>query len=290
MSEKLKVGILGGTGMVGQRFALLLAEHPWFDVTVLAASSRSAGLTYKEALGGRWRMTEPTPEKYLDMTVLDAEKDIEKIASLVDFVFCAVNLDKAATKALEEKYAKAECPVVSNNSAHRFTPDVPMVVPELNADHIEVVADQRKRLGTKRGFIAVKSNCSLQSYVPAIYPLDKAGYKVEDVLAVGDEVDVKLLEIDAKTGKMRLSRRALMEKPEGYVEPERRPRPSGDRDRRDDRRGGDRRDSRGPRRDGDRRDDRRGDRRDNRGPRRDAPKPETPEFDGNENNNDPEMF
>ncbi len=126
-------------------------------------------------------MTEPTPEKYLDMTVLDAEKDIEKIASLVDFVFCAVNLDKAATKALEEKYAKAECPVVSNNSAHRMTPDVPMVVPELNPEHIKIIDPQRKRLGTKRGFIAVKSNCSLQAYVPALFPLDKE-YGVKDVL------------------------------------------------------------------------------------------------------------
>ena len=179
--KKYKVGIIGATGMVGQRFALLLAAHPWFDVTVLAASSRSAGLTYQEALGGRWCMTEPTPEKYLDMTVLDAEKDIEKIASLVDFVFCAVNLDKAATKALEEKYAKAECPVVSNNSAHRMTPDVPMVVPELNPEHIKIIDSQRKRLGTKRGFIAVKSNCSLQAYVPALFPLDKE-YGVKDVL------------------------------------------------------------------------------------------------------------
>ena len=126
-------------------------------------------------------MTEPTPEKYLDMTVLDADKDIEKIASLVDFVFCAVNLDKAATKALEEKYAKAECPVVSNNSAHRMTPDVPMVVPELNPEHIKIIDSQRKRLGTKRGFIAVKSNCSLQAYVPALFPLDKE-YGVKDVL------------------------------------------------------------------------------------------------------------
>ena len=169
--KKYKVGIIGATGMVGQRFALLLADHPWYDVTVLAASSRSAGQSYKEALGDRWCMAEPTPEKYLDMTVLDAEKDIEKIAAEVDFVFCAVNLSKAETKELEEKYAKAECPVVSNNSAHRMTPDVPMVVPELNPEHIEVIHSQRKRLGTKRGFIAVKSNCSLQSYVPALFPL-----------------------------------------------------------------------------------------------------------------------
>ena len=179
--KKYKVGIIGATGMVGQRFALLLADHPWYDVTVLAASSRSAGLSYKDALGDRWCMAEPTPEKYLDMPVLDAEKDIEKIASEVDFVFCAVNLSKAETKELEEKYAKAECPVVSNNSAHRMTPDVPMVVPELNPEHIEVIHSQRKRLGTKRGFIAVKSNCSLQSYVPALFPLhDK--YTVKDVV------------------------------------------------------------------------------------------------------------
>ncbi len=179
--KKYKVGIIGATGMVGQRFALLLADHPWYDVTVLAASSRSAGQSYKEALGDRWCMAEPTPEKYLDMTVLDAEKDIEKIAAEVDFVFCAVNLSKAETKELEEKYAKAECPVVSNNSAHRMTPDVPMVVPELNPEHIEVIHSQRKRLGTKRGFIAVKSNCSLQSYVPALFPLhDK--YTVKDVV------------------------------------------------------------------------------------------------------------
>ena len=179
--KKYKVGIIGATGMVGQRFAILLNEHPWFDVTVLAASSRSAGQTYKEALGDRWCMTEPTPEKYLDMVILDAEKDIEKIASQVDFVFCAVNLSKAETKELEEKYAKAECPVVSNNSAHRMTPDVPMIVPELNSEHIEIIKSQRERLGTKRGFIAVKSNCSLQSYVPALFPLhDK--YTVKDVV------------------------------------------------------------------------------------------------------------
>ena len=179
--KKYKVGIIGATGMVGQRFALLLADHPWYDVTVLAASSRSAGQSYKEALGDRWCMAEPTPEKYLDMTVLDAEKDIEKIAAEVDFVFCAVNLSKAETKELEEKYAKAECPVVSNNSAHRMTPDVPMVVPELNPEHIEVIHSQRKRLGTKRGFIAVKSNCSLQSYVPALFPLHEK-YTVKDVV------------------------------------------------------------------------------------------------------------
>ncbi len=179
--KKYKVGIIGATGMVGQRFALLLSEHPWFDVTVLAASSRSAGQTYKEALGDRWCMAEPTPEKYLDMIILDAEKDIEAIASQVDFVFCAVNLSKAETKILEEKYAKAECPVVSNNSAHRMTEDVPMVVPELNPEHIEIIHSQRKRLGTKRGFIAVKSNCSLQSYVPALFPLHEK-FTVKDVV------------------------------------------------------------------------------------------------------------
>ena len=180
--KKYKVGIIGATGMVGQRFASLLENHPWFEVVLVAASPRSAGKTYKEAVGSRWCMDTPMPEKMADLVVYDATADIEKIASLVDFVFCAVDMKKDEIKALEEKYAKAECPVVSNNSAHRFTPDVPMVVPELNADHINVIADQRKRLGTKRGFIAVKSNCSLQSYVPAIYPLDKAGYKVKDVL------------------------------------------------------------------------------------------------------------
>ena len=180
--KKYKVGIIGATGMVGQRFATLLENHPWFEVVLVAASPRSAGKTYKEALGSRWCMDTPLPESMADLVVYDATADVEKIASLVDFVFCAVDMKKDEIKALEERYAKAECPVVSNNSAHRFTPDVPMVVPELNADHIEVIADQRKRLGTKRGFIAVKSNCSLQSYVPAIYPLDKAGYKVKDVL------------------------------------------------------------------------------------------------------------
>ena len=180
--KQYNVGIIGATGMVGQRFSLLLAEHPWFNVKVLAASPRSAGKRYEDAVGAKWAMKQPIPEKFRDMIVMDATADIEKIASQVDFVFCAVDMKKDEIRALEEKYAKAECPVVSNNSAHRFTPDVPMVVPELNADHIEVIADQRKRLGTKRGFVAVKSNCSLQSYVPAIYPLDKAGYKVEDVL------------------------------------------------------------------------------------------------------------
>ncbi len=179
--KKYKVGIVGATGMVGQRFMTLLAEHPWFEVEVLAASARSAGKTYSEAIGSKWCMDVDIPEKFKDMVVMDATGDIEKITSMVDFVFCAVNMKKDEIKALEEEYAKHECPVVSNNSAHRFTPDVPMVVPELNAEHIKVIDDQRKRLGTNRGFIAVKSNCSLQSYVPALFPLhDKFG--VKDVL------------------------------------------------------------------------------------------------------------
>ena len=169
--KQYKVGIIGATGMVGQRFATLLENHPWFQVTVLAASARSAGKTYREAVGKRWLMSSPIPEKMADMIVLNADTDVEKIASMVDFVFCAVDMKKEEIKALEEAYAKAECPVVSNNSAHRGTPDVPMVVPELNPEHTEIIAAQRKRLGTKRGFIAVKSNCSLQSYVPALHPL-----------------------------------------------------------------------------------------------------------------------
>jgi aspartate-semialdehyde dehydrogenase len=146
-------------------------------VKVLAASARSAGKTYKEAVGNKWAFDCPIPERYLDMTVLDAEKDMEQIGAQVDFVFCAVSLDKAATKALEERYAKAEIPVVSNNSAHRFTADVPMVIPEINDNHLAVIESQRKRLGTKRGFIAVKSNCSLQSYVPLLHPLREFGVK-----------------------------------------------------------------------------------------------------------------
>ncbi|NLL63506.1 MAG: aspartate-semialdehyde dehydrogenase [Ruminococcaceae bacterium] len=179
--KKFSVGIIGATGMVGQRFASILENHPWFDVKVLAASSRSAGKTYKEAIGTKWTITKPMPKSMKDIVILDAETDIEKIGKLVDFVFCAVSLSKEETKALEDKYAKAEIPVVSNNSAHRHTPDVPMVIPEINADHIKIIEAQRKRLGTKRGFIAVKSNCSLQSYVPALYPLDEK-YGVEDVL------------------------------------------------------------------------------------------------------------
>ena len=172
MERQYKVGIVGATGMVGQRFVTLLENHPWFKLTVLAASGRSAGKSYEDAVGSRWAMTTPMPESVKKMTVLDASK-VEEVASQVDFVFCAVNMPKDEIKALEEAYAKAECPVVSNNSAHRFTPDVPMVVPEINADHIEIIPAQRKRLGTKRGFIAVKSNCSLQSYVPALHPLMK---------------------------------------------------------------------------------------------------------------------
>ena len=175
--KQYNVGVIGATGMVGQRFMLLLANHPWFNVTALAASARSAGKTYVEAVGNKWAFDCPIPEKYHTMTVLDAEADMAKIASLVDFVFCAVNMDKAKIKALEEAYAKMEVPVVSNNSAHRFTSDVPMVIPEINPEHIEVIASQRKRLGTKRGFIAVKSNCSLQSYVPLLHPLKKYGIK-----------------------------------------------------------------------------------------------------------------
>lgn len=179
--KNFNVGIIGGTGMVGQRFATILENHPWFDVKVIAASSRSAGKTYKEAVGNRWSIEDKQmPKSMEDIIVLDATKDIEQIANSVDFVFCAIDLDKESTKELEYKYAKAECPVISNNSAHRNTPDVPMIIPELNADHINIIPAQRERLGTKRGFVAVKSNCSLQSYVPALYPLSK--YGVKDVL------------------------------------------------------------------------------------------------------------
>ena len=175
--KQFNVGVIGATGMVGQRFMLLLENHPWFNVTVLAASARSAGKTYQEAVGEKWAFDCPMPEKYKAMTVLDAEADMDKIAASVDFVFCAVNMDKAKIRALEEAYAKKEVPVVSNNSAHRFTPDVPMVIPEINDDHLEVIAAQKARLGTMRGFIAVKSNCSLQSYVPLLHPLKKFGVK-----------------------------------------------------------------------------------------------------------------
>ncbi|MBE6915202.1 MAG: aspartate-semialdehyde dehydrogenase [Ruminococcaceae bacterium] len=179
--KQYQVGIIGATGMVGQRFATLLENHPWFKVTALAASSRSAGKTYEEAIGSRWAMEAPIPASMKDMIVYDASEDVETIAGMVDFVFCAVDMKKDEIRALEEKYAKAECPVVSNNSAHRSTPDVPMIIPEINADHAKVIPAQRARLGTKRGFIAVKSNCSLQSYVPAIHPLMDLG--VTKVLA-----------------------------------------------------------------------------------------------------------
>ena len=175
--KQWKVGIIGATGMVGQRFATLLDGHPWFQVVALAASPRSAGKTYEAAVGSRWAMTTPMPETMKDMVMLDAQADIEKIAGMVDFVFCAVDMKKDEIRALEEAYAKAECPVVSNNSAHRFTPDVPMVIPEVNPEHLDIIASQRKRLGTKKGFIAVKSNCSIQSYVPALSPLRKYGIK-----------------------------------------------------------------------------------------------------------------
>ena len=170
--KQYNVGIIGATGMVGQRFALLLADHPWFKVTALAASPRSAGKTYEEAVSNRWAMTSPIPEN-LKNIVIDDAADIETVTKKVDFVFCAVDMKKDEIKALEDSYAKLECPVISNNSAHRMTEDVPMVIPELNSDHIRIIESQRKRLGTKKGFVAVKSNCSLQSYVPALYPLDK---------------------------------------------------------------------------------------------------------------------
>ena len=174
--NKYKVGVIGATGMVGQRFVSLLANHPWFELTVVAASTRSAGKTYEEAVGARWMMDSRIPEAAKNLIVKSAENDISEIAAAVDFVFSAVDMKKEAIKALEEAYAKAECPVVSNNSAHRWTPDVPMVIPEINPEHLEVIDSQRKRLGTKRGFIAVKSNCSIQSYVPAFHPLkDKFG-------------------------------------------------------------------------------------------------------------------
>ena len=178
--EKYKVGIIGATGMVGQRFITLTDGHPWFDTVVLAASSRSAGKTYQEAIGSRWCMEKPLPGWASNMTLMDADADVEKIASMVDFVFCAVDMKKEEIQALEERYAKCECPVVSNNSANRWTKDVPMIIPEVNPEHIKVIDDQRKRLGTQRGFIAVKSNCSIQSYVPALSPLRDFG--IEKIL------------------------------------------------------------------------------------------------------------
>ena len=180
LPKKLRAGVVGATGMVGQRFLTLLEDHPYFEVTTLAASGRSAGKSYEEALGGRWKLDEPLPERFRKMTVLDAA-DVAAVTKDVDFVFCAVNMDKQATKELETAYALAECPVVSNNSAHRWTPDVPMVIPEINASHYDVITAQKKRLGTKRGFIAVKPNCSIQSYVPMLTPLMK--YRPTNVVA-----------------------------------------------------------------------------------------------------------
>ncbi len=168
--KKIKVGIIGATGMVGQRFITLLSDHPWFEITSLMASGRSAGRTYAEAVDGRWKLPVPCPEKILGMKVSDAS-DAGAAADSCDMVFCAVNMPKSEILALEEKYARAELPVVSNNSANRWTPDVPMVVPEINPGHLSVIEHQRKRLGTKRGFIAVKPNCSIQSYVPMLTPL-----------------------------------------------------------------------------------------------------------------------
>ena len=173
--KQYHVAVIGATGMVGQRFVTLLQNHPWFQVTTLAASSHSAGKTYEQAVGSRWMMSTPIPEQVRSIVVKDAVADAEEIARSVDFAFCAVDMKKEEILALEERYAKLECPIMSNNSAHRFTPDVPMMIPEINDDHAEIIAAQRKRLGTKRGFIAVKSNCSLQSYVPALHPLRSFG-------------------------------------------------------------------------------------------------------------------
>ena len=178
--KQYRVGIIGCTGMVGQRFVTLMENHPWFRLTALAASGRSAGKTYAQAVEGRWAMTTPIPAQAAELVVLDAQADAEKLAGMVDFCFCAVDMKKEEIRALEERYAKMECPIVSNNSAHRWTDDVPMVVPEMNPEHLAVIESQRKRLGTKRGFIAVKSNCSIQSYAPALHPLRK--YGLEKVL------------------------------------------------------------------------------------------------------------
>ena len=167
MSEKLRVGILGATGMVGQRFISLLENHPWFEVVTVAASPRSAGKTYEEAVGGRWKMDTPMPEGVKNLVVMNVN-EVEKVAATVDFVFSAVDMSKEEIKKIEEEYAKTETPVVSNNSAHRWTPDVPMVVPEINPEHFDVIESQKKRLGTTRGFIAVKPNCSIQSYAPVL--------------------------------------------------------------------------------------------------------------------------
>ena len=174
--EKLRVGIVGATGMVGQRFVLLLSEHPYFELTALVAGPRSAGKRYAEAVEGRWKMSVPCPDSVKNMEVISSE-EIGRVGALVDFVFCAVSLLKEETRALEERYARAEIPVVSNNSAHRWTPDVPMVIPEINPEHLSVIEAQRARLGTTRGFIAVKPNCSIQSYVGALAPLRPFGIR-----------------------------------------------------------------------------------------------------------------
>jgi aspartate-semialdehyde dehydrogenase len=176
MEQKLRVGILGATGMVGQRFISLLENHPWFEVVTVAASPRSAGKTYEEAVGGRWKMTTPMPESVKNLVVLNVN-EVEKVAATVDFVFSAVDMSKEEIRAIEEEYAKTETPVVSNNSAHRWTPDVPMVVPEINPEHFDVIASQKKRLGTSRGFIAVKPNCSIQSYAPCLAAWKEFGPK-----------------------------------------------------------------------------------------------------------------
>lgn len=167
MEKKLRVGVLGATGMVGQRFVTLLADHPWFEIVAVAASPRSAGKTYEEAVGGRWKMQTPMPENVKNLVVMNVN-EVEKVASEVDFVFSAVDMTKEEIRAIEDAYAKTETPVVSNNSAHRWTPDVPMVVPEINPEHFKVIEFQKKRLGTKRGFVAVKPNCSIQSYAPVL--------------------------------------------------------------------------------------------------------------------------
>lgn len=174
--EKLKVGILGATGMVGQRFISLLEDHPWFEVVTLAASERSAGRTYKEVVDNRWKMDTPMPERIKDIVIMNVN-EIEKVSSSVDFVFSAVDMSKDEIKAIEDAYAKTETPVVSNNSAHRWTPDVPMVVPEINPEHLEVIKAQRERLQTTRGFVAVKPNCSIQSYAPVLTAWKKFGPK-----------------------------------------------------------------------------------------------------------------
>ena len=177
--QKYRVGIIGATGMVGQRFITLLADHPWFEIHALAASARSAGMTYEEAVGSRWAMKTPIPEKVAKMVVMDAS-DVKNVSDLCDFVFCAVNMKKDEIKALEEAYAKTETPVISNNSANRGMADVPMLIPEINPEHAHAIERQRERLGTKVGFIAVKPNCSIQSYVPALTPLYSCG--IESVM------------------------------------------------------------------------------------------------------------